>query len=129
MSVDSPQRLRCGLQTDSQVRRKLVREHDSYLLLAAGLPRRGWWPSDVIFDQAGNLYGTTSSSCLPYHGNNTCWGAVFKLSPNADGSWSESVLHYFCWGSTCKDGALPVDLIMDQAGNLYGTDSMEDLQE
>jgi uncharacterized repeat protein (TIGR03803 family) len=85
--------------------------------------RDGWWPSDVIFDQARNLYGTTSSSCLPDHGNNTCTGAVFKLSPNADGSWSDSVLHYFCsWGRPyCTDGAFPVDLIMDQAGNLYGT--------
>jgi hypothetical protein len=51
----------------------------------------------LIFDQAGNLYGTTElggsgSGCLggPHCGN------VFKLTHNSDGSWSESVLYSFC---------------------------------
>jgi uncharacterized repeat protein (TIGR03803 family) len=78
----------------------------------------------LIFDQAGSLYGTTLVACSQGYSNlKGCEGTVFKLSPNADGSWSESVLHHFCsWGSssTCKDGVFPVDLIMDQAGNLYG---------
>src|SRR5258708_902763 len=88
--------------------------------------RDGWEPGSgsLIFDQAGNLYGTTEASCFPGNGiAHGCPGTVFKLSPNADGSWTESVLHYFCsWGisSTCKDGVGPVSLIMDQAGNLYG---------
>jgi uncharacterized repeat protein (TIGR03803 family) len=42
--------------------------------------------ASLIFDQAGNLYGTTSSGGA--HGG----GTVFKLTPNADGSWRESVL-------------------------------------
>jgi uncharacterized repeat protein (TIGR03803 family) len=84
--------------------------------------RDGWWPhGNLIFDQAGNLYGTTEAACSPNHGSNGCPGAVYKLSPNADGSWSESVLHHFCsWGRTCKDGEAPGFLTMDQTGNLYG---------
>jgi len=70
----------------------------------------------LIFDTAGNLYGTTywgaSRSC-----SQGC-GVVFKLTPNGDGSWTESVLHTFTGG---KDGSYPTGwLIFDAAGNLYG---------
>ncbi len=45
-------------------------------------------------------------------------GVVFKLTPNQDGSWTESVLHSF----NSSDGAYPsAGLIFDAAGNLYGT--------
>ena len=72
----------------------------------------------VIFDPAGNLYGTTST------GGNTdkgcdC-GTVFKLIPNPDGTWTEKVLHRFATGGLM--GSNPVNgLAMDAAGNLYGT--------
>jgi uncharacterized repeat protein (TIGR03803 family) len=70
-------------------------------------PRAG-----LIFDAAGSLYGTTS------FGGASNAGTVFKLAPNQDGSWTESVLHSF-HGS---DGANPyAGLIFDAAGNLYGT--------
>ncbi len=69
----------------------------------------------LIFDQAGNLYGTTE------YGGALAAGTVFKLAPNADGSWRESVLHSFCSRTNCGDGAEPLaSLIFDQAGNLYG---------
>ena len=72
----------------------------------------------LIFDQAGNLYGTTSGGGA--HGG----GTVFNLTPNADGSWRESVLYNFCSRTNCGDGALPqAGLIFDQVGNLYGTTS------
>ena len=73
----------------------------------------------LVFDQAGNLYGTTGGG-----GNKSCsydygCGVVFELTPNADGSWTESVLYTFTGGS---DGEYPrVGLIFDQAGNLYST--------
>jgi uncharacterized repeat protein (TIGR03803 family) len=71
-----------------------------------GLPQAG-----VVMDQAGNLYGTTPR--LP-HG-----GAAFELAPNS-GSWEETKLHTF--GVKKGDGALPyASLILDAAGNLYGT--------
>ena len=65
----------------------------------------------VIFDQVGNLYSTTQ-----YGGSGS--GTVFELTPNQDGSWTESVLYSF----TGSDGSWPRgSLIFDQAGNLYGT--------
>jgi uncharacterized repeat protein (TIGR03803 family) len=68
--------------------------------------------SNVIFDDNGNLYGTTG-----YGGANGD-GVVFELSP-AGSSWTETVLYNFAGGIT--DGANPINgLIMDQAGNLYG---------
>ena len=72
--------------------------------------------ASLIFDQAGNLYGTT-------HGGGALdQGTVFKLTPNADGSWRESVLYSFCSRTNCSDGRFPeASLIFDQAGNLYGT--------
>ena len=43
---------------------------------------------------------------------------MFELSP----SGAETVLHSFCPGAGCPDGSHPrADLVMDKAGNLYGT--------
>jgi len=72
--------------------------------------------SNVIFDGAGNLYGTT------YYGGiaraQDGFGTVFKLSPEEKG-WKETVLYTFAGGT---DGVYPVNgLIMDSQGNLYGT--------
>lgn len=68
----------------------------------------------VIFDQAGNLYGATS------FGGTYNWGVVYQLKPNADGTWTENVLHNFTFGA---DGAYPGhgSLVFDSKGNLYGT--------
>jgi uncharacterized repeat protein (TIGR03803 family) len=77
--------------------------------------------SNLIFDAAGNLYGTTVNggkgrNCSVRQGG--C-GTVFKLSPNGDGTWTESVLYSF-HGS--PDGAYPSgNLVFDSAGTLYGT--------
>jgi uncharacterized repeat protein (TIGR03803 family) len=73
----------------------------------------------LIFDEAGNLYGTTQLggdlSCYNGYG---C-GVVFQLTPNPEGSWTENVLYSFTGGA---DGGYPVaGLIFDTAGNLYGT--------
>lgn len=76
-------------------------------------------PTGVLArDAAGNLYGTTQfgagSGCADGRG---C-GAVWKLSPDSDGSWTATILHVF-QGS---DGAQPVaGVILDSQGNLYGT--------
>jgi hypothetical protein len=77
----------------------------------------------VVFDKAGNLYGATqdggSSSC---DGPGQC-GTVYQLAPPATkgGAWTETVLYIFK-GHAQNDGATPEGgLVIDQAGNLYGT--------
>jgi uncharacterized repeat protein (TIGR03803 family) len=70
----------------------------------------------LIFDSAGNLYGTT------FLGGAVGGGIVFELTPVASGSWNETILHTFDnrgtdgWGSYCG-------LIFRSDGNLYGTTS------
>jgi uncharacterized repeat protein (TIGR03803 family) len=76
----------------------------------------------LLFDSAGNLYGTaldggtTSTSCPQ-----GC-GGVFELSATGGGAWTERVLYLFTGGN---DGAEPTgNLALDSAGNLYGTTSI-----
>jgi uncharacterized repeat protein (TIGR03803 family) len=80
--------------------------------------------SILIFDAAGNLYGTTDAG-----GDKSCdlgdspgCGTVFELTPAKSGPWTEKVLHAFVGG----DGAFPLlaGVIFDGAGNLYGTTSL-----
>jgi uncharacterized repeat protein (TIGR03803 family) len=66
----------------------------------------------LIFDKAGNLYGTTADGGL--YGS----GTIFKLKRTLNG-WQEEVLYSFAGGN---DGAYPTDgLIIDDAGRFYGT--------
>jgi uncharacterized repeat protein (TIGR03803 family) len=67
---------------------------------------------DLLFDQQGNIYGTT------IFGGGRDGGVVYQLSPSGSG-WTESVLHSFGGGS---EGSGPYNgVIFDNAGNLYGT--------
>ena len=68
--------------------------------------------SSVIFDGAGNLYGTT------YTGGANGRGVVFELSPGGE-SWTETVLYSFA--GVGNSGRPTNGLIMDPVGNLYGT--------
>jgi uncharacterized repeat protein (TIGR03803 family) len=75
---------------------------------------------NLIFDKAGNLYGTTSAGGASANCTGGC-GTVFELSPPATqgASWAETVLYSF---SGQSDGATPyAGVIIDKSGNLYGT--------
>lgn len=70
----------------------------------------------VIIDSSGNLYGTTQL------GGAHNGGMIFELLPQAEGTWTEQILYSFCSLSRCADGMAPYgDLVLDAAGNLYGT--------
>jgi uncharacterized repeat protein (TIGR03803 family) len=67
---------------------------------------------DLVFDQSGHLYGTTS------RGGSTQQGTVYKLT-SSNGSWTESILHSFTGG---LDGGQPAaGVIFNSAGQLFGT--------
>jgi uncharacterized repeat protein (TIGR03803 family) len=73
----------------------------------------GIYPSSgLTADSKGNLYGETSS-CIT-----SCQGAVYKFVP---GTSQETIVYSFTGGA---DGGKPYGgVILDSAGNLYGTTS------
>jgi uncharacterized repeat protein (TIGR03803 family) len=69
--------------------------------------------SSLVFDKAGNLYGTT------YYGGTKNLGTVFELKHSGN-SWTFVLLHSFT--NVPPDGYGPeAGLSFDTAGNLYGT--------
>jgi uncharacterized repeat protein (TIGR03803 family) len=82
--------------------------------------------ANLVFDAAGNLYGTTMFGGPIRTGkcNGGC-GTVFELTPGSNGTWTEKVLHFFDWW----DGATPWDgLVVGPSGSLYGTTSYGNVQ-
>ena len=78
----------------------------------------------MVFDSAGNLYGSTvlggANYCPASNVSATC-GTVFELTPTPTGTWTEKQLYNF-GGFANGDGFYPTSgLVSDSAGNLYGT--------
>ena len=69
--------------------------------------------SGVTFDSSGNLYGVTQLGGL--NGG----GVAYELSPQSDGSWTETLLYNF--GASVDVGQPFYAPVFDSAGNLYGT--------
>jgi len=92
---------------------KLTPKGEETVLHSFGVGSDGFDPrAGLVFDQKGNLYGTTFSGGA--HGD----GIVFKLTPNG----KETVLYSFCGRTNCTDGGYSAaGLVFDQKGNLYGT--------
>ena len=67
--------------------------------------------SQLIFDNAGNMYGTTAYGYFGMNSND-----VFQMS-RSNGQWVYTDIYTFTGGS---DGEYPYGLISDSAGNLYG---------
>jgi uncharacterized repeat protein (TIGR03803 family) len=73
--------------------------------------------TQLVFDEAGNIYGTTSG------GGASLRGVAFELSRATSDEWQETVLHAF---GSIPDGENPgsgEELVFDGAGNLYGATS------
>jgi uncharacterized repeat protein (TIGR03803 family) len=68
----------------------------------------------LLLDASGNIYGTTNRG-----GAGGLGGQAFELMPSG-GSWTDSILYSFT-GESGPGG----DLVMDSAGNLYGTTIQE----
>lgn len=84
---------------------------ESVLYQFAGDSDGGAPAAALIFDSAGNLYGTTTV------GGANNQGTVFELTPSGSG-WAESLLYSF----NGSDGNQPAGgLVFDSSGNLYGT--------
>jgi uncharacterized repeat protein (TIGR03803 family) len=90
-----------------------------------GPPTDGLEPwGNLVQDAQGNMYGVTMGGgnrrsgigCNDPTMQFGC-GTIFELSPNADGSWSEVILHNF---TGAEDGYDPDALTIDAQGNLYG---------
>jgi uncharacterized repeat protein (TIGR03803 family) len=79
----------------------------------------GTYPGGMIFDAAGNLYGTTGAGGAYGEGIWYFGGTAFELSPAADGNWTEKILYDFGGGDVGFSPGSP--LIFDAAGNLYGS--------
>jgi uncharacterized repeat protein (TIGR03803 family) len=74
--------------------------------------------SGLVFDAKGNLYGTTAGNFSSNCQAPDC-GTVFELSPEPNGTWTETVLYSF---GELPDGQVPVaPVAFDVLGNLYGT--------
>ena len=75
----------------------------------------GGYPwSGLVFDSAGNLYGSTTGG-----GENEA-GTVFQMTPSGD-TWTLTTLYPF---SPSTDGYSPFcNLLLDASGNLWGTTS------
>ena len=109
-----------GVGTVFQLTRNGGNWTESVLLSFPGVSGRGGAEplAGLIFDSAGSLYGTTAEGGYYKKCDPRC-GVVFRLTPKADGSWTETVLSRFRGGAS---GALPLaGLVFDATGNLYGT--------
>jgi uncharacterized repeat protein (TIGR03803 family) len=69
----------------------------------------------LVFDNSGNLYGTTV-----WGGEFSSYGTVFELTPSSGVGWTETILHSF--NQDGRDGYEPEHgVILGSAGDLYGT--------
>ncbi len=85
-----------------------------------GAPKDGWGAEGTpVLDQAGNIYGTTTS------GGGENYGTVYELSPGKRGEWTEKILHTFTAklvpGGGANGGSPWAGIVFDGAGNIYGT--------
>jgi uncharacterized repeat protein (TIGR03803 family) len=70
----------------------------------------------LVFDEAGNLYGTTTNGGVHR-------GTVYELSPDVTGTWTERTLHRFASNGIDGYGPQLASLVIDTRGNVFGVTS------
>jgi uncharacterized repeat protein (TIGR03803 family) len=93
----------------------------SVLYSFTGGPDGGYGFGNLVFDRAGNLYGSnsaggnmTTTSCQ----NTGGCGVIFALSPTPNGKWSFHLLRTFTGD---VDGVGPASLTFDASDHLFGS--------
>ncbi len=94
----------------------------TWLYVFTGGADGGWPGAGLVFDQEGNLYGTSNggASTQPYCSGGC--GSVFELTPpqnNGTTTWTENVLYSVDGGTT--GWATDATPYLDPAGNIYVT--------
>ena len=86
--------------------------------------------SGLVFDEEGNIYGTTGWGGAGAYCNENFLGPcgiVYELTPDSNGGWTKTTLYNFCslpnTLPNCADGQYPLGVVRDSAGNLYGVTS------
>jgi uncharacterized repeat protein (TIGR03803 family) len=75
-----------------------------------GTGNDGGYPSQISFDQAGDIFGATAL------GGTVGDGIVYELTPSM-GNFTETILYNFLGGT---DGNGPGSITLDGTGNIYG---------
>jgi uncharacterized repeat protein (TIGR03803 family) len=91
------------------------------VLHSFGNGQDGWDPqAEMVFDSAGNLYGTTQLGGAIFGRGDDNGGTVFQLTPGASG-WTETILYSFTGEYLGPDPNLPAgSVVLAKNGNIYG---------
>ncbi|HEY1707088.1 MAG TPA: choice-of-anchor tandem repeat GloVer-containing protein [Rhizomicrobium sp.] len=106
----------CGLVFELRLKGTRWKEKSIHIFTYAS--GEGRYPTmGIVFDKAGDMYGTTLGGGNDVNVCSSGCGTVFRLTRHSQ--WSETVLHRFNFSK----GATPVgdQLAIDEVGNLYGT--------
>ena len=104
-----------GSGTIFQLRRSRTGWELKVLYAFQGQPDAGFPYGSLLFDESGNLFGTS------YYGGANGLGAVYEVSPRPGGAWREKVLYSF---QGQPDGANAISgLVFGPNGEMYGTTS------
>jgi uncharacterized repeat protein (TIGR03803 family) len=106
-----------NLRPPSRISSRVLTPWNETVIYTFGNMSDGNYPEgDLIFDAAGNLYGTTQQG--GFECEDTVWcGVVYQLARNG-GGWRKT----FIWQFNSEFVAFPyAGVTFDQAGNIYGT--------
>ena len=81
----------------------------------------GYNAESLVFDQAGDLVGTTQNGGAPECTSSGGCGTIFELKPTSNGSWTKTTLHTFGQFQDGNYSAYPSNLVTDSLGNIYGS--------